>query len=114
LYTNAQTFYSPIVEAGNIIVPGLYTNDQTFYGPTVATNNTLACEDYVDPGYVDPDWYVAWSAFNTNVFFTPTVTSISTYPAPSDVRLGVVYGPGGIYTGTYAPVGRTTIYVFDD
>jgi hypothetical protein len=36
------------------------------------------------------------------------------YPDPADVRLGVIYGPGGIYTGTYAPAGRKTIYVFDD
>jgi hypothetical protein len=27
------------------------------------------------------------------------------YPLPSDVRLGVTYGPGGIYTGTYSPSG---------
>jgi hypothetical protein len=29
-----------------------------------------------------------------------TAARISLYPDPSDVRAGVQYGPGGIYTGT--------------
>ena len=29
-----------------------------------------------------------------------TFTYASLYPSPSDVTLGGVYGPGGIYTGT--------------
>jgi hypothetical protein len=29
-----------------------------------------------------------------------TFTYASLYPNPADVKLGVVYGPGGIYTGT--------------
>jgi hypothetical protein len=33
------------------------------------------------------------------------------FPAPSDVRAGVVYGPGGIYIGTMAP---GALFVFDD
>jgi hypothetical protein len=33
------------------------------------------------------------------------------FPAPSDVRAGVVYGPGGIYVGTMAP---GALFVFDD
>jgi len=34
---------------------------------------------------------------------------ISLYPNPSDVRAGVQYGPGGIYTGTLTPEGGSTI-----
>jgi hypothetical protein len=34
---------------------------------------------------------------------------ISLYPDPSDVREGVQYGPGGIYTGTLTPGGGSTI-----
>jgi hypothetical protein len=37
---------------------------------------------------------------------------VAQYPNPSDVRAGVVYGPGGIYTGTM--VAGKPIYVFDD
>ena len=41
-----------------------------------------------------------------------TLTTIVLYPNPADVREGVVYGPGGIYTGTL--VVRNAIYLFDD
>ena len=34
---------------------------------------------------------------------------ISLYPDPSDVREGVQYGPGGIYTGTLTGGGGSTI-----
>lgn len=37
----------------------------------------------------------------------------SLYPDPGDVRAGVVYGPGGIYTGTLQ-VGEKVLYIFDD
>lgn len=42
-----------------------------------------------------------------------TLSAATLYPAPGDVRLGVVYGPGGIYTGTLV-VGGNPIYIFDD
>ena len=35
-----------------------------------------------------------------------TLTKTSTVPDPSDVREGVVYGPGGIYTGTLKAGGQ--------
>ena len=35
------------------------------------------------------------------------------YPPEADVKAGVIYGPGGIYTGTYAPAGKA-IFIFDD
>lgn len=41
-----------------------------------------------------------------------TLTTVVLYPNPADVRAGVVYGPGGIYTGTL--VVRNAIYLFDD
>lgn len=44
---------------------------------------------------------------------TGSANHISLYPAESDVRAGVVYGPGGIYTGTYV-AGGVQIFVFDD
>lgn len=37
----------------------------------------------------------------------------SLFPDPSDVRAGVVYGPGGIYVGTLT-VGGKVLYIFDD
>jgi hypothetical protein len=44
---------------------------------------------------------------------TLTKVSASGYPDPSDVREGVVYGPGGIYVGTLK-VGGKVLYIFDD
>jgi hypothetical protein len=40
---------------------------------------------------------------------TGTANHISLYPDPSDVREGVQYGPGGIYTGTLTGGGGSTI-----
>jgi hypothetical protein len=37
----------------------------------------------------------------------------SLFPPESDVRQGVVYGPGGIFTGTLV-VGGKPIFIFDD
>lgn len=45
---------------------------------------------------------VAASLFRTSLF-----------PDPSDVRAGVVYGPGGIYVGTLITGGKV-LYIFDD
>jgi hypothetical protein len=47
---------------------------------------------YVDAGYVEE-----------------IATPDAGYPSPSDVRLGVVYGPNGEYTGTYAGDSAGTI-----
>lgn len=112
LYTNAQTFYSPTVDQGPAtLFPSLYTNDQTFYSPTVSQNQFVTFDDYVDSGYVDPPGYVTWVAsFQAgNTFFPVTVLYKSPYPDPSDVRAGVQYGPGGIYTGTLTVDGGSTI-----
>jgi len=82
LFSNTQTFYSPTVSqagAPQDIAPDLYTNSQTFFALTLAATYSLECQDYVDPGYVDPPGYVNWSAFNNNIFFSPTVTAT---PAP--------------------------------
>jgi hypothetical protein len=44
-----------------------------------------------------------------------TLVYFSLFPAEADVRLGVIYGPGGIYTGAYAPpAAKQPIYIFDD
>jgi len=42
-----------------------------------------------------------------------TLTTVTLFPNPADVRAGVVYGPGGIYTGTLVVRGAV-IYLFDD
>lgn len=112
LYTNAQTFYTPTVDQGPVtLFPSLYTNDQTFYSPTVSQNQSITFDDYVDSGYVDPPGYVTWVAsFQAgSTFFPVTVLYKSPYPDPSDVRAGVQYGPGGIYTGTLTVDGGSTI-----
>lgn len=38
-----------------------------------------------------------------------TVVRLSIYPDPADVRAGVVYGPGGIYTGTLTATGTANL-----
>lgn len=83
-------------------------------------------DPYVDPGYVDPYYSTNLTAtlvygrsFNaeSGIFvYTGQPASFaiqSLYPPESDVRQGVVYGPGGIYTGTLVPTG-TQIFLFDD
>ena len=80
LYSNAQVFYSPTVTATKALTPALFTNAQTFYSATVSQGSTtqaLECLAYVDTGYVEPDWYVAWSAFNTQTFFPATATQFA-------------------------------------
>jgi hypothetical protein len=42
------------------------------------------------------------------------VTLVASYPNPSDVRAGVVYGPGNIYVGTLVTGGTRPIFLFDD
>ena len=84
-------------------------------------------EPYVDPGYVDPYYATNLTAalgygrmFNAEVgsfIYTgqPATFAIqSLYPPEADVRQGVVYGPGGIYTGTLVAGGGKPIFVFDD
>lgn len=44
-----------------------------------------------------------------------TLVKFSPYPPEADVLAGVVYGPDGIYTGTYTPpASRQILYIFDD
>ena len=52
---------------------------------------------YVADGYVDAG------------YIEEIATPDAGYPSPSDVRLGVVYGPNGEYTGTYAGDSAGTI-----
>lgn len=79
---------------------------------------------YVDPGYVDPYYSTNLTAalaygrmFNAQAgAFTYTgqdATFIQgrLYPLESDVRAGVIYGPGGIYTGTMS---AGSLFIFDD
>jgi hypothetical protein len=83
-------------------------------------------EPYVEPGYVDPYYSTNLTAalgygrmFNAEAgifVYTgqPATFAIqSLYPPEADVRQGVVYGPGGIFTGTLVPTG-TQIFLFDD
>lgn len=133
LYVNPQTFYSPTVSSpfapGTELFPSLYVNDQAFYAPAVLPGPVeLLPQSYADPGYVDlgyvgPNTYseqifypatIVWDQFvepslyvNPQTFFSPTVYFL--YPAPSEVRAGVRYGPDGIYVGTLTVGGGETI-----
>jgi len=40
-----------------------------------------------------------------------SATLVRQYPAPSDVRAGVTYGPGGIYTGTLTATGTGQVWL---
>lgn len=96
LFTNTQTFYSPTVTTGAVtLLPALYTNQQTFYSPTITQTSAQT---------LLPDLFV-----NQSTFFSPSIFNYSLYPDPSDVREGVRYGPGGIYTGTLTGGGGSTI-----
>lgn len=103
LYTNNQTFYQPAVTTSYELTPARYDNDQTFYPATVSqigvqtlapdlvTNTstffaatvtatyTLAPQDYVDNGYVDPN-YIGPNTGSTAAFFSPSV-SLTIKPA---------------------------------
>ncbi len=103
LYTNNQTFYQPAITTSYELTPARYDNDQTFYPATVSqigvqtlapdlvTNTstffaatvtatyTLAPQDYVDNGYVDPN-YIGPNTGSTAAFFSPSV-SLTIKPA---------------------------------
>lgn len=80
---------------------------------------------YVDLGYVNTGYVTGTEAtLLVGRVIQPsagsfTITGAATtmaigmlYPLPSDVRSGVVYGPGGIYTGTLST--SKALYLFDD
>ena len=107
-----------------------YTGEPTSFNQNYALNAEAGAfgeaNPYVDPGYVDPYYATNLTAalgygrmFNAEAgifVYTgqPATFSIqSLYPPESDVRQGVVYGPGGIYTGTLVPKG-SQIFLFDD
>lgn len=82
---------------------------------------------YVEPGYVDPDYATGLEATLSRSLalqaaagaFTltgepATLVTGQLYPSPADVRLGVVYGPGGVYVGTLVVSSSKPIYIFDD
>ena len=84
-------------------------------------------DPYVDPGYVDPYYSTNLTAalgygrmFNAEagsfiyVGQPATFAIQSLFPPESDVRQGVVYGPGGSFTGTLVVGGGNPIFIFDD
>lgn len=84
-------------------------------------------DPYVDLGYVDPYYATNLTAtlgygraFNAEsgtfiIAGQPATFSVfALFPPEGDVRVGVVYGPGGIYVGTYVPSVKQPIYIFDD
>jgi len=81
--------------------------------------NPYVLPNYVDPGYVSAltatfvrSRIFAASAGAFDITGLPaTFTKIKIYPDPSDVKAGVQYGPGAIYTGTYS---GKSIILFDD
>lgn len=119
--------YSFNAEAGSFSYIG---QDATFIRTLSFTAEAGAfgeADPYVDPGYVDPYYATNLTAalgygrvFNaesgTFIIAGQPATFLITalFPPESDVRAGVVYGPGGIYVGTYVPSTKQPIYVFDD
>lgn len=84
-------------------------------------------DPYVDPGYMNPGYVTGLTATlgysrafeaSPGSFFVAgqpaTLAVVSLYPPESDVRFGVVYGPDGVFTGTYVAGGGRPIFVFDD
>lgn len=85
---------------------------------------------YVDPGYVNPGYVTGLTAalfygrsFNAGAgsfSYTgqnATLVVSTLYPPESDVLAGVIYGPGGIYVGTYVcppSAAKQPLYIFDD
>lgn len=82
---------------------------------------------YVDPGYVDPYYSTNLTAsFSLGRTFNAAAGSFAylgqnaslitgtLFPPEADVREGVIYGPGGIYVGTYVPATKQPLYIFDD
>lgn len=118
--------YSFDAQAGSFT----YTGEPTSFNQNYALNAEAGAfgeaEPYVDPGYVDPYYSTNLTAalgygrmFNAEAgAFTyagqsATFEIQSLFPPESDVRQGVVYGPGGIFTGTLVPKGAQ-IFLFDD
>lgn len=94
LVTNNQTFYAPTATPGPVTVsPSLYTNNQTFYAPTATQTSGQT---------VYPSLFT-----NTNIFFA--AEAINEYPDPSQVEIGVKYGPGGTLVGTLTGGGGSSI-----
>jgi hypothetical protein len=94
LYSNTSQFFSATVTANAVtLAPALYTNSNQFFSAAATSNYNISFGDYVDPGYVDPG-YVSPAAFNTNTFFSASlslsaaplfpglVTNTSTFYAP--------------------------------
>ena len=81
--------------------------------------NPYVLPNYVDPGYVSAltATFVRSYSFSASsgVFAitgqSATMAKVKIYPDPNDVKAGVQYGPGGIYTGTYS---GKSIIIFDD
>lgn len=129
---NAELLYSqaaPTLDAQ----PGSFTitGQDAFFVRTYKFNAEAAAfgeaNPYVDPGYVDPYYStnltanLIWGrAFNAaagsfTITGQPATMNVWTlYPPESDVRAGVQYGPGAIYTGTYVPATKQPLYIFDD
>lgn len=85
---------------------------------------------YVDPGYVNPGYvtgltaslsYGRTVAVDAGSFLytgqNATLVVSTLFPPESDVLAGVIYGPGGIYVGTYVcppSASKQPLYIFDD
>lgn len=119
--------YSFDAEAGSFSYTGqdaTFTRTLSFIAEAGAFGEA---DPYVDLGYVDPYYATNLTAtlgygraFNAQsgtfiIAGQPATFSVTAlFPPESDVRAGVVYGPGGIYVGTYVPSAKQPIYVFDD
>ncbi len=114
-------------DAGIFVITG---QDATFLR-TYSFNAEAAAfgeaNPYVEPGYVDPYYstnltasfllgrvFGAQAGSFTYTGQNATLQTGTLFPPESDVRLGVIYGPGGIYVGTYVPATKQPLYIFDD
>lgn len=81
-----------------------------------------ADRQYIDVGYANGlDASLLWvrnfdaEAGEFTITGAPATLQLAAiFPRPEDVRDGVVYGPGGIYVGTYVASGGGGVYLFDD
>lgn len=68
----------------------------------IAHTGALAATE--EPDVVYADGFITHvgtlAATENGDYFNATGVRIGTYPSPEEVKFGVIYGPGGIYTGT--------------
>ena len=92
LYSNAPTFYVPVLQSTVGLLPGLHSNSQSFYPPTLSTSKTLTPSLYsngqtfyiptvsIDGG---PQQLTASLLDNASIFYSPLLAPGAVNVAPS-------------------------------